>query len=359
SFIDGHGYPVERHEVVTPDGYILELYRIPYSPHSPPIAGRSRPVFYLLHGLLMNSDCWVISDPSQGLAYLLADAGYDVWLGNARGTKYSRRHLQLKPSKKQFWQFSWHEMGIYDLPSSIDFVLKQTNQQAVHFVGHSQGCTTFLVMLSERPEYGEKILTSHLLAPVAFQGHMTSLLVRTLMPMVLLLPDMEVRGSHPIVKAALSYACAHSTIREVCKGLIFAVAGSKSSHMNNTLVPIIMAISPDSCSSRQLRHFLHNIISGRFAKFDFGPKLNKQMYGRQTPPDYPLQKVMPREPIDLYYTENDILLGVEDVHQLMGVLPKFRPHLMPDRDWNHADFLFATTIKEQINDLIIRTANGK
>jgi lysosomal acid lipase/cholesteryl ester hydrolase len=37
--------------------------------------------------------------------YLLADAGYDVWLGNARGNTYCRRHVKLTAQNKKFWDF--------------------------------------------------------------------------------------------------------------------------------------------------------------------------------------------------------------------------------------------------------------
>ena len=72
--------------------------------------------------------------------YILSSAGYDVWLGNNRGNKYSRQHKFLDPDKDkvQFWDFSWHEMGVSDLPAMIDYVLNQTDSKALFYVGHSQ-----------------------------------------------------------------------------------------------------------------------------------------------------------------------------------------------------------------------------
>jgi lysosomal acid lipase/cholesteryl ester hydrolase len=37
--------------------------------------------------------------------YVLADAGYDVWLGNARGNTYSMKHVQFTAQGKKFWDF--------------------------------------------------------------------------------------------------------------------------------------------------------------------------------------------------------------------------------------------------------------
>lgn len=101
---------------------------------------------------------------------MLADAGYDVWLGNARGTEPSREHVRLRPNglfQKAYWSFSWHQIGVYDLPAVIDHILDTTKQKQLNYIGFSQGTTSFLVMASSRPDYNDKIHDAHLLAPVA------------------------------------------------------------------------------------------------------------------------------------------------------------------------------------------------
>lgn len=76
-------------------------------------------------------------------AFVAARAGYDVWLGNSRGNTYSCEHVSLKPFKneKKFWDFDWQEMGMYDIPASLDYITELTNYPKVAYIGHSQGTT--------------------------------------------------------------------------------------------------------------------------------------------------------------------------------------------------------------------------
>lgn len=110
----------------------------------------------------------VITTEVHFAAYLLADHNYDVWLGNARGNRYSRNHTTLDPDESKFWDFSWHEIGIYDLPAMIDHVLKVTGFPKLHYAGHSQGCTSFFVMCSMRPAYNDKVVSMQALAPAVY-----------------------------------------------------------------------------------------------------------------------------------------------------------------------------------------------
>lgn len=106
-FVTRYGYSLESHRNIrTEDDYLLTLYRIPYGRAGPPPEGTVRPVVFLMHGLLSSCEDWVVQGPEISLAFLLAEQGYDVWLGNARGTLHSRRHAFLNPDvDSSYWRF--------------------------------------------------------------------------------------------------------------------------------------------------------------------------------------------------------------------------------------------------------------
>lgn len=61
--------------------------------------------------------------------------------------------------------FSFHELGVYDLPAVIDFILKITEYSKLDVVGYSLGATVSFACLSDKPEYNDKINKLALIAP--------------------------------------------------------------------------------------------------------------------------------------------------------------------------------------------------
>lgn len=119
---------------------------------------------------------WLLLPPDQSLAFMLADSGFDVWIANTRGTKYSRGHTSLDPGDSAFWDWSWDELVSYDLPASFQYVHDQTGQK-LHYVGHSLGTLIALAAFSQN-QLLSMSRSAVLLSPIAYVGQMTSPLAR-------------------------------------------------------------------------------------------------------------------------------------------------------------------------------------
>lgn len=104
----------------------------------------------------------------------MADAGFDVWMINCRGNRYSRENTRISPEDPNFWNFSWQEMGLYDLPAIINHIMRQTHQQRMFHVGHSQGTTALYILLAELPRFNQNIIAHFSFSPVAFMSHTIS-----------------------------------------------------------------------------------------------------------------------------------------------------------------------------------------
>ncbi|CAH1103885.1 unnamed protein product [Psylliodes chrysocephalus] len=337
-----HGYLSETHTVVTEDGYILKIHRIPKKKNGP----RSRQPVLLQHGILGSSADWIING-NNSLAYLLADQGYDVWLGNARGNDYSRGHVSLPINTAQYWNFSFHEMGTKDLPTVLYYISNTTNSFGdIIYIGHSMGTTIFFAFASENPEAAKNVKMMAGMGAVAYLTHMKSP-IRYLAPFSHDLEWLEkYLGFHQFlpnnkILRLLSYQCELFNIdATICENVIFSICGFNKEEFNTAILPVLLSKDPAGASTKSIVHYAQEVRNGgAFQQFDYGTKGNLIKYGTKFPPKYNLSNINP--PVFLIYGMNDWLANYTDVIRLGRELKNLVGlYKVPMDSFNHVDYIF-------------------
>ncbi|CAH1107270.1 unnamed protein product [Psylliodes chrysocephalus] len=352
--VSNNKYPIEIHEVETEDGYILTVFRIPQGKNSNKI---SRNVVLLNHGMFGSSENYILLGPKKSLGYVLADNGYDVWIMNSRGTWHSKKHRTLSPKQKEFWQFSWHEIGVYDIPAVIDHILNITNETRINYIGHSQGCTSAFVMGSERPEYNDKIKLMIALSPAAFYKHMKHDMLKMASNYGKQLEDLaNSLGIYelppPFMSAAqlreiIRLLCIESSVlQNTCNTLFFLIGESNPSLQDKNSIKQILPLIVASVSIKQVFHYSQQISSGNFQQYDFGQEKNLEKYGSKYPPLYNIKNIT--FPVVIFYSSGDRLVSEEDTLLLASQLPNLVGAFQVPAGFSHVDFIIANNLDKII-----------
>eukprot|EP00199_Chlamydomonas_sp_CCMP681_P000452 CAMPEP_0119105146 /NCGR_PEP_ID=MMETSP1180-20130426/3189_1 /TAXON_ID=3052 ORGANISM="Chlamydomonas cf sp, Strain CCMP681" /NCGR_SAMPLE_ID=MMETSP1180 /ASSEMBLY_ACC=CAM_ASM_000741 /LENGTH=472 /DNA_ID=CAMNT_0007090129 /DNA_START=54 /DNA_END=1472 /DNA_ORIENTATION=- len=361
---------------------------------------QGKPVL-LQHALLDSSAGWLVLGPEKGLGFMLARAGFDVWMTNVRGNRYSRNHTTLTPSDSAFWAFSFDDHAAEDLPASVMMVLRETGVSSVPYIGYSQGTTMLLAALSSQPSLATKINVALLLAPVAFVGHITSAPFKAL-------AGHDIAGKLTRWKVTEFGAHSESTtpyaIRfcnmapQLCIRWLQALCGANpEGNIDRGLLPAVMTYLPSGTSVQNLVHWgqaVSNAGKGPVGMrmFDWGTdcsdgtgegvsgdvsydksggrrsrslrslwstapskprNCNQRMYNAMEPPAYNLTNI--ETPLVLFTGGADALSDPEDVQLLLAALP---PRVVIGHshyeNYAHLDFGLGSDAHQRVYPDIIR-----
>lgn len=335
------GYTAEEHSVQTEDGYILSLHRIPHGRKNHSDKG-PRPVVYLQHGLLADSSNWVTNTDNSSLGFILADAGFDVWMGNSRGNTWSQRHTTFSVSQDEFWAFSFDEMAKYDLPASINYIVNTTGQEQVFYLGHSQGTTIGFIAFSQIPELAKKIKMFFAMAPVVSLSFAMSPLAKIGQLPDLLIEDLfghrQFLPQNAVMKWLSTHVCTHVIMRELCTNVFFLICGFNEKNLNTSRVEVYTTHCPAGTSVQNMMHWGQVVKYQKFQAFDWGSSdKNYFHYNQSYPPPYDLRNMS--TPTALWSGDRDWLADTSDINILLTQIPNLVYHKrIPE--WEHLDFLW-------------------
>ncbi|GAB1311813.1 cholesterol esterase [Madurella fahalii] len=350
------GYNAEEHVVQTKDGYLLGLHRLAWRKgeedtkvNRGPKSVKKR-VVYLHHGLLMNSEVWVcLTDEQRALPFVLVEKGFDVWLGNNRGNKYSKKSIRSSPNSIEFWNFSIDEFAFHDIPDSIGYILEATGQESLSYIGFSQGTAQAFASLAVHPKLNDQVNVFIALAPAMSPAGLSNGVVDALVkasPQVLFL----LFGRRSILSSAamwesLLYPPLFTKLIDLGLSFLFNWRTENiSTSQKLAAYPHLYSFT----STKSVVHWFQIIRNKSFQMYDddVHPPLLSPLSSRSRRytkvARYPTRNI--KTPIVLVYGGSDSLV---DIKAMMRELPSQTianevPH------YEHLDFLWARDVADMV-----------
>ncbi|XP_071731520.1 uncharacterized protein [Rutidosis leptorrhynchoides] len=301
------GYPYEAINVVTADGYVLLLERIPRRD--------AKKAVYLQHGVFDSSMGWVSNGVVGSPAFAAFDQGYDVFLGNFRGL-VSREHINKNISSREYWRYSINEHGIEDIPAMIEKIhevktselksvperdTEETNTEQPYklcAICHSLGGAAILMYIITRriEEKPHRLSRLILLSPAGFHHDSTFLLAALenfllwfapiLQPLV---PGFYIptRFFRMLVNKLARDFYNYPAVGGVVQTLIGYLLGGDNSNWVGVLgLPHYNMNDMPGVSFGIALHLAQMKHARKFRMFDYGsPSANMQIYGSPEPLD--------------------------------------------------------------------------
>jgi len=354
-----NGYPCENYVAETGDGFQLNIQRIPHGRN-----GNStgpKPVAFLQHGLLDSAAAWVVNSPQESLGFILADAGFDVFLGNARGNTWSGNNTKYNQTDQKYWDLiDFDNMIHIDLPTMIEKALAVSGAKSLVYIGHSQGTLMGFGGFPLNPELASKVDIFIALAPVAFVKHQTSFFLTVLSDIDALL-FFEYFGVEDFLPNSWLIQYLGGTVCEeisfACADVIFLLCGWDTSNLNDTRIPLYTEYTPAGTSVRNMAHWAQMVNAEKFQMFDYGTVGNIQHYNSVVPPQYKPQDML-KPKVALFTGTQDDLADPKDVQHLIELLPQSNKPVVVDvqSTYEHLDFTWGENAFELIYPQVVALA---
>ncbi|KAL2269583.1 hypothetical protein VTJ83DRAFT_1767 [Remersonia thermophila] len=348
-----YGYTAEEHVVQTKDGYLLGLHRLAWRKgeentrvNSGPNSTKKR-VVYLHHGLLMNSEVWVcLTDEQRCLPFVLVEKGFDVWFGNNRGNKYSKKSIRSSPTSSRFWNFSIDEFAFHDIPDGIGYILETTGQPSLSYIGFSQGTAQAFASLAVHPKLNDQVNVFIALAPAMSPAGLSNGIVDALVkasPQVLYL----LFGRRSILSSATmweSILYPPLFTKLIDWGLIFLFdwrTRNISTSQKLAAYPHLYSFT----STKSVVHWFQIIRNKSFQMYDddvHPPFLPATASKYTKVARYPTRNI--KTPIVLVYGGSDSLVDIKTM--LRELPPQTLATEIPH--YEHLDFLWARDVHEHV-----------
>ncbi|CAA7402028.1 unnamed protein product [Spirodela intermedia] len=360
-----HGYPYESFRVVTSDGYILLLERIPRRD--------AQKVVYLQHGILDSSMGWVSNGVVGSPAFAAFDQGYDVFLGNFRGL-VSREHINKNISSHKYWKYSVNEHGVQDVPAIIEEIhrikVSELTLLQPEFrdemgggdqpyklctVTHSLGGAAMLMYvitrrIEDRPHRLSRLI---LLSPAGFHGDST--IVFTIMEHLLLLFSPLLAYFIPALyiptrffRMLLNKLARDFHNNPALGGLVqtlmsYVVGGDSSNWVGVLGLPHYNMYDMPGLSLQVGVHLAQMKRARRFTMYDYGSAAaNVRAYGSPRPMDLGQHYHLIDVPVDLVAGRKDQVIRPSMVRKHYRVMKRAGVEVSYNEfEYAHLDFTFS------------------
>ncbi|XP_049817537.1 tear acid lipase-like protein isoform X2 [Aethina tumida] len=282
-------------------------------------------IVVLQHPISSDGSIWM-DQGNASTAITFWEQGYEVWIPNHRGTWYSEGHVNLTINDYNYWNWTFHEIGIYDYAAFFEKISEVTNSNDLIFVGHSMAGSSSLAYASLYPEHAQKYLKILILmGPVSYMKYVRSPL-KEFSPAVDMLRAFTKRlGIGGICTKdstciKLITWASNLPIKDLVVAIIMVFTGWTPGEFDPPLY-YYMTTGLKGTGLGVYYHYAQIVnAGGKYQMWDYGEQGNLIAYNSTTPPEYPVENI--NVPVYLVTSSSDSCGTVGDSQILYSKLPK-------------------------------------